>query len=313
MNFKNLGKAYKQFAAILLNTFFLFLLINLIAWYFLNKKRGSRTGKIFPKKEIIYPSQLRSDLSNPDNLLLKVYPGHDKQSILQIFKQSQQVDHPILTLSPKPGNYFHYQIGKERVRYDSKVHENNIDSVLSHSIWLFGGSTMYGHCMAKEETIGAHLNKIDKDNYYLNFGISGANQHIEINKLLILLKKGYRPAKVIFLDGNNDLLGNVFMNFHPAETPGRNTLAYPLRTNLNNFNRPKSPNLIRKSPIVKAFSSKKQKDNSYTPLQLPYERLDDSLSLYYQDPNKHFNANRRLPCSEMNFYPQRIFDTYKDE
>ena len=70
---------------------------------------------------------------------------------------------------------------------------------------MFGGSTTFGDGVPDESTVVAFLNELDSGNTFLNFSAQSYDSIREIDKLLYLLRKGYRPKSLVFIDGLNDI------------------------------------------------------------------------------------------------------------
>jgi hypothetical protein len=70
-----------------------------------------------------------------------------------------------------------------------------------------GGSTTFGHGVKDSDTVVSLLNRTatQPGHYFLNFGTQSYDSVREIQKLNNLLSKGYRPGRVIFVDGLNDI------------------------------------------------------------------------------------------------------------
>ena len=258
-----------------------------------------------------------SSLDDPSNLLYKVYPGYDKEKLLELLRFGlQMTDHPTLGVMVKPGESGAFHVGTEGVRYDPVVSPENVDSLLHgyHAIWCLGGSTTYGHKIDASETFPYYLSVQDSSDTYINLGTPSYHQSTEINKLIILLKKGFRPKKVVFLDGNNDFLSLLRTNFHPAESPHRNNMAYPLSTNINKLQSINKRFNWNQIPVVKLLKQMIEKKPSIQEkLELPYENLNDPNSIYFSTAkNTHFRAIRKLSCDTlMEYYPKKIFETYR--
>lgn len=113
-------------------------------------------------------------------------------------------------------------VGWARREYHSKY--TNVDSrgvrktwnpEYSHgtpaTIYVFGGSTVWGTGVRDDYTIPSHLSKLLNNNGYdfivYNYGDTGYTFTQEIIRLILLLREGYRPTYVIFYDGFNDVYG----------------------------------------------------------------------------------------------------------
>src|SRR5207248_273204 len=133
----------------------------------------------------------------------------------------------------------------------SKLKAEELPRLLrSGSIWLFGGSTMFGANISNDETISAHLNVLDPDGHYLNFGVPSYHQNLEIDKLLLLLRKGYRPSKVVFLDCWNDLTALRSSDFHPVEMPAKTIHAYGSQCSIERLRDGTGLGVLRQLPLI---------------------------------------------------------------
>jgi holin-like protein len=210
---KWLGAKYNDVALILLNIVLVFAVLNVIAAIVLFKpEKLPETGSY-----IHSPADL---LKDSIGFMRQVYPGRSDDEIRELVMfRSPYVNHPILEFQEKIQNSKYYNVGFEDIRYDRKVNRENASKYINGSVWVFGGSTTFGQGVSDNETISAFLNMLDTSNTYLNFGVHAYHQSNEIEKLLLLLKKGYKPKSVIFIDGLNDVIRMIETNFHPMETP----------------------------------------------------------------------------------------------
>ena len=166
-----------------------------------------------------------------------LYPGRSLEEIREILKQPPNMtSHPVLEFMETPTRSKHYNVGFENMRYSFAVNEDNAATAMNDSTWVFGGSTAFGHNVSDDDTIAAYLNRFGgNENLFINFGVQSYFQNNEIEKLLLLLKKGWRPKQVIFLDGLNDINRLTYSRFHPAETPGFNPFGFNF--SIYNFDR----------------------------------------------------------------------------
>lgn len=186
-------------------TAILFIFVNVLSYYYIKDIR----------------------LAAPDsfwNYLL--WPGNDvgKKQYQEIFKDRADAAQRAYTMSPsfRPHPTLHYmtepvrneffEIGLEGIRYEPGWDDEFVRKRLSENerlVFVFGGSTVLGHGLAGDETITHFMNQElgPKGLTVLNFGSQAYDQVREIDKLIYLLRSGYRPAKVVFLDGWNDIAG----------------------------------------------------------------------------------------------------------
>jgi hypothetical protein len=165
-----------------------------------------------------------------------IYPGLTLEEIKEIITTPAVTSHPTLEFMETPFRSKFYNVGFENMRYSFAVNETNAKSSMNGSTWVFGGSTVFGSGIADDDTIPAYLNKLtEKNEVFINFGVQANFLNNEIEKLLLLLKKGWRPKRVIFIDGLNDMVALTKSRFHPTETPGRNPFGFNYM--LGNFDR----------------------------------------------------------------------------
>ena len=115
--------------------------------------------------------------------------------------------------SNETGLEFRSFIGWRRSPYTSE-YENVLapfNNRLSHnsspnnSAWFFGGSTMWGTGASDNETIPSWYGKI-KNTPVFNLGETAWTSRQSLNQLLNLLGDGYKPNKIVFYDGVNDII-----------------------------------------------------------------------------------------------------------
>jgi hypothetical protein len=78
------------------------------------------------------------------------------------------------------------------------------------TVWMFGGSTLYGYGARDDYTIASYLSRsLSQSGRYSwkieNFGQQGYKFCQEVCKLIMLLRKGQCPDYIIFYDGINDV------------------------------------------------------------------------------------------------------------
>jgi len=128
------------------------------------------------------------------------------------------VMHPTLPFATQKIDNRYYRVGLEGLRYEPGWSDGDVGALLAGSrplIFALGGSTTFGYGLAGDETWPHMLNGILSANVLsrsaatppvvLNFGAQAYDQRTETDKLIYLLRRGYRPTKVVMLDGWNDL------------------------------------------------------------------------------------------------------------
>ena len=115
--------------------------------------------------------------------------------------------HTVLHFTEGPSRPY-YTVGLEGIRYLPDWSDNSVRSLLlqQHTqTFVFGGSTTFGDGVPDNSTVVARLNALDGEATYINFGMQAYDSIREVDKLVYLLRKGYRPAAVIFIDGLNEV------------------------------------------------------------------------------------------------------------
>lgn len=293
---EKLQRLFKKFSIYFTLTFLLFCLVNVIAFVIIykTKRRIDVLTIVLPEKK----------LESHPKLMQQIHQGKAVSVIEKIHSdRPQNVSHPTLFFMMQPIQNENYKVGIENCRYDDFCNETNFIKKINNGVWVFGGSTTFGVNVSSNETYTSYLNQLDKNNHYFNFGVSAYHQGIEIDKLILLLKKGYRPKKVIFMDGLNDITQLTYTNYLPSETPSRAHLAYS--SNYNPEKTLKNYSVLNSLPIVKlmVLKSKKHQNN--------FEDIYKEKALYHQNPLLHYNAiNNHLP--KIKDLEKKVTDYYKN-
>lgn len=173
--------------------------------------------KLVPNK--VSDSEIWEGQTNAWDKYYKAYGSVDKNYISKLISGFNIRLHPTL-FGTQEGLNEHHKVGIEGIRYEEGWSDKKVKGYLSGFIpntFVFGGSTTYGAGVGNNQTITYHLNKQTKRNeIFLNFGAVWYDSKLELNKLIYLLRKGYRPRRVIFIDGLNDvatLTDKYYKNF----------------------------------------------------------------------------------------------------
>ncbi|TAE79989.1 MAG: hypothetical protein EAY81_10815, partial [Bacteroidetes bacterium] len=291
-------KHYSTVAIIFTNTVILFVVINLIASVIPLPTKSE-------KLEAFYYSNIELTKKKPE-LIQKIHEGKSISDIMALYREAPNVQsHPVLEFMTIPCNGRFYHVGFENCRYNSFVNQSNIKQKINKSIWLFGGSTVFGEGVSHDETITYFLNQADTANSYVNFGVPAYCQKNEMQKLILLLQKGYRPKQVFFLDGLNDLYAISKSNFEPLESPSRafNAYAHDFNLGMTGLN----TNLFYLLPVVKLYYEYMAywmlKNNKVTPEELKEVYEPDALYntktyLHYKLAEANANQPKDLVLSE---------------
>jgi hypothetical protein len=135
-----------------------------------------------------------------------------------------------------------------------------------------------------------YLDQHDEEHTYINFAIQGAMQHNEIDSLLLLLKKGYRPKRVIFLDGLNDTISCLATNFRPEEVTRFPWTAYGYTYNIKAYHQQKSLfGMIGELPVGHLLEQwRANLHPAVVHIEKGYNRTDDPQDVYVVAPRSHF-------------------------
>ena len=240
----------------------------------------------------------------------KTYGGMPDEDIVALMSYHvDMVSHPRLEFMAQGTRSKFYNVLFEGVRLGDKVDEASAREKIDGGCWLFGGSTMFGHGLPDDQTIASYLNRLAPDNYYLNFGMNHAHQLLEIDKLVLLLKKGYRPAQVVFFDGLNDIHAHFSSDFSPMELPRDLRYAYGFYTALDNFIKARDMqrghlihNLVHALPVTQLLTghilpATINRTEFKAVWADGYEDIYSSDALYHTDPETHFQRARRARFS----------------
>lgn len=189
---------FKTTCVIVAITLLLFIAINTGAQLYLDRHPLSLTDtRFFLDEESSEGIAIRKRIFNTnDERLLEAYvdaPGIRPHTVLHFTEGAARP---------------HYTVGLEGIRYLPDWSDNFVRNILSQQhtqTFVFGGSTTFGDGVPDNSTVVARLNAIDEEKTYINFGIQAYDSIREVDKLVYLLRKGYRPASVIFIDGLNEV------------------------------------------------------------------------------------------------------------
>ena len=143
----------------------------------------------------------------PVEVMQKVYPGYSDEQITGLRQGHTTKLHTYLDITSYPVRNDYYNVGIEGIRYFSKnISDEEMYKKLTNknNTYILGGSTTFGQGVSDNETWPYFYQKLSGRSV-INFGASGYSQDDEIKKLLYLLRKGYRPNRVIFFDGLNSI------------------------------------------------------------------------------------------------------------
>lgn len=185
----------------------IFALVNAAAYLILPRFAPARAPDVFG--EVIQPGSAEGA-----KLLMQVFGAADRDAVLRRLNDAPAFEmHPGLHFMTARIRNRSYQMGLEGIRYDAGWDDSTVSALLKGKrdlLFLMGGSTVLGHGVAGDETISWHLNHAfgaNPNRVALNLGGQAYDQQRSIEKLVYLLRSGYRPRWVVFLEGWNDIAG----------------------------------------------------------------------------------------------------------
>jgi hypothetical protein len=274
---------YRTVAIGTFNFVLLFLLVNAIAHAILVSPAPHPEGSHF--------LSAGSALAERPELLRARYPGRSDTEIRTLIETPQVMAHPKLEFIGRPGTSGFYEVGADGIRSNGDAPSSR---ALNGAVWVFGGSTAFGHGVANEDTIAAALERLDPSRRYLNLGVQGYHLNLELDRLVHLLKQGHRPRHVIFIDGLNDAIACRASNFAPEDLPFFVANAYGHQYNIAHEVLPKGLGwFLRQLPVTKLIrrewaAGKAQEE----PREPGYTDPHDPSSLYVRDPLLHYELNK---------------------
>lgn len=143
-----------------------------------------------------------------------IFAGYDGYA--QYFKEAAEGK-----MLVKP--YYHWRRGAfngEQITVDENSIRKTIKSPKpgAKKVFMFGGSTMWGTGSPNQYTIASFLQKKLGDEYDVyNFGETAFVSVQELNLLLEVLAKGFKPDIVIFYDGVNDIYASLYSPAVPRD------------------------------------------------------------------------------------------------
>lgn len=307
-----LFKKYSELAVIILNLILLFGILNFIAAIILFIPVKDK-----PVDDYFYvPSSLFNDSIK---FMRSIYPDKSDDEIKELIHfKNPYVNHPVLEFQEKIQVSEMYNVGFEGIRFDQKVTSETAPKLINGAVWLLGGSTTFGQGVKDNETIGSYLNRLDTSNTYINFGVHAYHQTNEIEKLVLLLRKGYKPSKVIFLDGLNDIVRMIETNFHPIETPALAKSAY--NSDFNIATTETGNSLLKQLPATRLirsyFGKEKGPDMNLWLSWQEYDNVYDQNNLYHKNPRQHFSSTilrspyKQIDTSALNYIVWKLNEFY---
>ncbi|MEW6113522.1 MAG: hypothetical protein AB1664_15430 [Thermodesulfobacteriota bacterium] len=281
---RKLGESYRTLAIIVLNTLLVLILVNLVFSGVLDLKEYLR--KRAERKAAPYNYRTYNDALAP------VYPGMTAAQVNQLLDDTRHV-----TLG-----YQSYTQFKERpfkgtyVNADDRGFRPIKDQgpwppdKKDFTIFVFGGSTVFGYGVPDYDTIASHLQDLlapqkDLSPRVYNFGRCS---YISIQERILLEKLilgGTVPRMVIFIDGLNDL----------AHYDGEPALTKELTAFMNEGEVPTVRKVLRELPMIKTFlGDPKKKNGTRQAAGKGADQTKKSEAAVVSEVLERYRSNKRL-------------------
>ncbi|MGB0720818.1 MAG: hypothetical protein ACPGU7_00350 [Gammaproteobacteria bacterium] len=293
----SLGRLYRDTALVVFNVVVLLVVINVVAMAFSGHRADNLMigglEKLWQEPEVMY----------------RIYGTRSHEEIEGRIRSPGASGHPSLQVMMRPSDTPWYRSGPEGSRVSCRDGQA-LDTPLDGAIWMFGGSTTYGTGVSDCETIASALNELDPGNSYVNFGVESRGQNPEIEHLLLLLRKGYRPKAVIFLDGLNDIAINALQTpgLHYLETPAIPQLPYYFF--LANDRGGWVANLLARLPMME-YLGRKHVSGAPLPCGLDAGGVYTVGSDYHEQPSRHraeqFEFENRMFVNERGAVSDEVY------
>ncbi|MEQ9502152.1 MAG: hypothetical protein RIT81_35105 [Deltaproteobacteria bacterium] len=307
---KTVRGMYADVALMTLNGLLAFFVVNVLAALWLQSKADDA-----PNAERHF-HQPRHKLRDDPEFMNKLYPGLSLEQIAEVTHTPNVIAHPTIEFTERPVKSEFYNVGFENMRYTGFVNEANAEEKINGSVWVLSGSTGFGHGVADDQSLVHYLDELDADATYINFAFQGAMQHNEIDKVLLLLKKGYRPKHIIFLDGLNDTISCLGTNFAPEEITRFPWTAYGYTYNIKAYYQQKSMfGIVGELPIGHVLEQwRSGLGPEVVHISNGYSRTDDPNDLFVTNPRAHFAKTDYMYVNKvehLDLYKKKILDYYR--
>ena len=226
-----------------------------------------------------------------DDVIGQIY-GRDKIADYQIVLSEQSMGweyHPLVEYkeSPRAGSFV--TVSSDNIR----CNQNETDSCqIQHgkgTIWVFGGSTVFGYGVKNNETIPAHLSKLLPNYQVINMGHSSYYSTLERILFNEKISEGMVPEIAVFIDGLNDF----YYNKIPSESGASKGISERFESTLSVSTISYMKSLAKKSHLVKWLYGKVKRDWNRS-------QKDDS----FLKPSEHLQ--RVISRLEFNFTARQV-------
>lgn len=192
---RKVGDAYRNLATLLLSTGLAFAALNLLAW---------------PAVELLETDPVTARYGR--ETVLAAYPERDPDEIAELLDETwgpRRVYEPFLESAERPREGRYVNVSEHGFRTNGGDQPWPPDPERLN-VFVFGGSTVFGHGVADDETVPAALEReldaaLEQPVSVYNFGAAAYYSTHERILFGQLLADGYRPGLALFVDGLNDL------------------------------------------------------------------------------------------------------------
>ncbi len=298
---ERLALLFRSAIRLSLLTLLVFLLLNVIAAIAFNSVR-TRSTSSNSRPYFIAPGSPEGE-----QILTNLLPSQDGQAALKLTTSDPGIrPHPVLGFTEGLSTTG-YQIGIESIRYQTGWTDGTVQQWLQeHPTFVLGGSTAFGHGVEADRTVAAELNRLRPVENHLNLAIQASDSIREVDRLVHLLRLGYRPARVIFIDGLNDISTFSWSPYRALDKPRTQTLLLDRGETSLILGHPRSNNMVRafrfSLPVVQLLHhwqwQTRFKDITVTEKRADLEPLDWQELMFFYTRWSEFQPERSNELAE---------------
>ncbi|MEJ2138054.1 MAG: hypothetical protein P8Y61_01150 [Gammaproteobacteria bacterium] len=210
---ETMARLFRDFSVFVLITLLLAVVINAAAWLYIKNAPGNDRGW---KGNW----QINPESSRGIELRKQIFSTDNEEFLRSLETEPNLRAHTVLSFTTGSSTPA-YTVGAESIRYESGWTDKHVRQLLkaNDTVFVLGGSTTFGHGVSGDDTVSAYLGRQNTKLAYLNFGINAYDSLREVDKLVYLLRQGYRPRQVIFIDALNDLTTFISTPYRSHDKP----------------------------------------------------------------------------------------------
>jgi hypothetical protein len=299
----------KNVAVGLAITLLLLFVLNVAAWFYLSPWSQDERG--WKEQWQIHPMSRKGI-----EIRKRIFDTDDEVFLAEVATSPAIRPHTVLHFT----NGFsqpQYTVGIEGIRYLPGWSDKFVERELSagNGIFVFGGSTTWGHGVPDDMTLVRYLGEINPGINFFNFGTNAYDSLREVDRLVYLLRKGYRPKAVIFVDGLNDFTTFASTPYRAQDKPRTQGFLIDRGDLTLTFGVPVLGNMLKAfayaMPMTHVFFKMTETDPA-----VPYGSLDPNtdplnyrmLAWYYTNQFSYADQNMEAMIADWVTYYRRNID-----